>query len=82
MAFVVNYKSCDKQCDPGKPEWLNWLSVWLLVLDQVTISWFVRSSPVLGSTLTARGLSGILSLPLPDLCVHACTHAHSLKINK
>ena len=44
--------------------WLSWLSVRLLVSAWVMISWFVGSSPVLGSTLTAWSLSGILFLPL------------------
>ena len=36
----------------GAPGWLSQLSVWLLVLAQVTISWVMESSPTLGSALS------------------------------
>ena len=56
------------------------MSVRLLVVAQVMISWFVSSSPVLGSTLKVWGRPGILflplSLPLPHL--HARTLSLSL----
>ena len=45
----------------GAPGWLSRLSVGLLVWAQVVISWFVSSSPPLGSVLTVRSLLGILS---------------------
>ena len=48
----------------GAPEWLSRLSVQLLVLAQVMISWFMSLSPALGSVLTVQNLPGILSLPL------------------
>ena len=47
----------------------SWLSVQLLILAPVKISWFVSSSPALGSTLAMQSLLGILSpslsAPLP-----------------
>ena len=46
---------------------LSQLSVQLLILAQVIISWFVSSSPTLGSTLTAQNLLGSRSLFL-SLC--------------
>ena len=55
----------------GAPGWLSHLSVGLLILDQVMVSWFVGSSPM----LTAQSLLGILALPLP------CS-LHSLSQNK
>ena len=54
----------------GAPGWLSWLRLGLLVLAQVMISLFVRSSPASGSTLTAQSLLGIsrsLSLSAPPL---------------
>ena len=56
----------------GTPGWLSWLSTQLLILAQVMISSFVRSSP----TLTVQGLLGIVSLPL------SLPHPPTLKINK
>ena len=51
------------------PGWLSWLSIWLLILAQVMISWFKSSSLTSGSMVTMRSLFGILSLcrslPLP-----------------
>ena len=44
--------------------WLSQLSIQLLILAQVMISWFVSSSPTSGSELTVQNLLGILSLPL------------------
>ena len=59
------------------PRWLSYLGVRLSISAQVTISWFVGSSPTSGSALMALSLLGFslsLSLcPLPALC---------LKINK
>ena len=64
----------------GTPRWLSQLSVQLLIFGSGHDLMVVRSSPTLGSTLTAWSLLGILSLslaaPLPYLC------APSLKINK
>ena len=61
------------------PEWFSWLSIQLLVSAQVMISWFVGSSPTLGSALVVQSLLGILSLSLPLLLL---TLSLSLKINK
>ena len=47
----------------GVPGWLSWLSVQLLVLAQVVISWIVSSSLTSVSLLTAWSLLDILSLP-------------------
>ena len=47
---------------PGRPGGLSGFSVPLFILAQVMISQFVGSNPTLGSSLTARGLLGILSL--------------------
>ena len=46
----------------GAPGWLSGLSVELLASAQVVISWFVSSSPALGSALAVQNLLGILSL--------------------
>ena len=48
----------------GAPGWLSWLSIQLLILAQVMILQFMRSSPELGSVLTVQSLLGILFLPL------------------
>ena len=48
----------------GAPGWLSLLSIWLLTLAHVMISWVVNSSPTLSSVLTVQNLLGILSLPL------------------
>ena len=48
----------------GASGWLSWLNVRFLISSQAMISWFVRSSPTLGSALTVWRLLGILSLPL------------------
>ena len=63
----------------GAPGWLIQLSVQLLILAQVMISWFTGSSPALGFALIVWSLLGILSPPLsaPTLL----TRALSLKIN-
>ena len=49
------------------------LSIRLLTSAQVMISWFVSSSPILGSVLTVQNLLGILSLSLsaPPPLIHA-----------
>ena len=49
------------------PGWLSQLSVGLLVSARVMVSWFVSSSPTLGSMLTVWSLLGTLSFPL-SLC--------------
>ena len=67
------------------PGWLSRLSLWLLILTQVMISWFVSSSPVLGSVLTVQILLGILSLLFapPQLALSlSFSLSLSLKINK
>ena len=59
----------------GAPGWLSWLKC--PTLTQVMNSWFVSSSPTLGSVLTAQNLeltldsvSSPLSAPLPiALCL-------------
>ena len=54
----------------GVRAWLSCLSVWLLILAQVMISWFMNLSPVSGSELTEWSLLGILSLHLSlSLCL-------------
>ena len=40
------------------PGWLSQLSIRLLVLAQVMISWFLSSSPRLGSALSSQSLLG------------------------
>ena len=57
----------------GAPEWLSWLTGQLLVSAQVTISWFVGSSPTSGSAMTMQcrtclGFSLSASLSL----LHSC----------
>ena len=68
--------------------WGTWVaqSVELLASAQVMISWFVGSSPTLGSVLTAQSLesaldfvSPTLSLPFPNLCLLSLSF---FKINK
>ena len=62
------------------PGWLSWLS---MISAQVMISWFMGSSPALGSVLTVQSLLGVLSLPLsaPPLLAHM-VHVVSLSQNK
>ena len=63
----------------GAPAWLSRLSP---TLAQVTISWFVSSSPASGSVLAAQSLEPALNSVSPSLCAFP-THALSLsKINK
>ena len=78
------YVKCERylsKLDWGAPGCLSWLSIGLLVLAQVIISWFVRSSATLGSVLTAQRLFRILSpcfsLSLSALPPLACSHALS-----
>ena len=63
----------------GAPRWLTQLSIQLLILAQVKISWFMGSSPVSGSVQRQHGaclgFSLSLSLPFP-------TCAFSLSQNK
>ena len=74
--FFHCWKKLKNERKAGVPGWLSRLSIRLLILVQVMISWFVGSCPTLGSALTVWSLLGILCLPLslPLLC--------SLKINK
>ena len=61
--------------------WLSQLEIWLLISAQVMISWFVRSSLMLGSVLTAGNLLGFylcLFVPPP----HTRMHVPSLSQNK
>ena len=53
----------NKNKKTGASGWLSWLSIQLLILAQVMISRFMRSSPALGSVLAVQILLG-LSLPL------------------
>ena len=53
---------------PGAPGWLSPLSIRLLILAQVTISKFARSSPVSGWSLL-----GILPLPLSLSLLCSCS---------
>ena len=62
----------------GAPGWVCQLSVRLLVSAQVVISWFVSSSPSLGSALIGWSLLGTLSPSAP--CVGLLSL--SLKMNK
>ena len=57
----ANAKWCFRIKIIGAPGWLSQLSVQLLILAQVTISWFVSSSPTLASALTVQSPLGILS---------------------
>ena len=50
----------------GAPGWHSQLSVWLLVLVQVMISWFMSSNPTSGSALMLQSLLGILCRLLSD----------------
>ena len=52
----------------------------LLISAQAMTSQFVRSSPTLGSVLTAWSLLGILSLPLSLLL--PCLRAHALPLSQ
>ena len=68
----------------GAPGWLSHV-VKRLTLAQGTVSWFMSSSPALGSVLTAQSLepasdSVSPSLSPPPLPAHAC--AISLCITK
>ena len=60
--------------------WLSQLGIQLLILAQVLISQFMRSSPMWGSARTVWNLLGILSLPLSLCPFHPCSL--SLKISK
>ena len=48
--------------------WLSQLSIQLLVLVQVVISWFMGLSPTSGSVLTARSLEPASDAVSPSLC--------------
>ena len=65
----------------GGPGWLSWLSIRLLILAQVMISWFMGSSPVLGglcadsSEPTGDSPSSLLSAPPPlGTCSRTLSH--------
>ena len=59
----------------GASGWLSRLGVWLLVLVQVMISWFMGSSSTSGSELVVQSLLGTLSLWPSSL-------SHSLSLSK
>ena len=63
------------------PAWLSQLYTRLLILAQVAISWFVRTSPPSGSALIAQDLLRILSLPHSLPLPHLLTHPLSKIIN-
>ena len=65
----------------GAPAELSWLSIRLLILAQVMISWFVGSSPKSGSVLTARSLLEILSLSLCPYPVSTVSLSLSLSVS-
>ena len=64
----VAFQNCKANRAPGAPGWFSWLGVWVLIPSQVMISWFLGSSPALGSALSMESawdsLSPSLSLPL------------------
>ena len=70
------------------PGGLSHVSILLLILAQVMISWFMRASPKSGSALTAQTLLEVLSLPLSLalshslMPIHRHTRSLSLKIKK
>ena len=72
-------KKKERVVNPGAPGWLSQLSIELLVLAQVMISWFMRSSPTLGSVLTLQSLLGIPSLSLSLLL--PCLQSVSQEVN-
>ena len=51
----------------GAPGWLSQLSVRLLILAQVMVSWFVGSSLALGSLLTVQSLEPVSDSVSPSL---------------
>ena len=64
----------------GAPGWLSWLvSIRLLVLTQVIISWVMKSSPKLGSVLSTESAWYSLSLLLPSL--HTAPPPHSRELS-
>ena len=72
----------NKFLELGVPGWLRWVSIRLLISAQVTISWFVSSSPMSGSALTVWSLLRILSPPLSTPPPCSLVHVHSpSKIN-
>ena len=64
----------------GVPGWLSQLSIRLLILAQVLISWFVISSPESGSEPDRQSLLGVLSLPLSLPLPCSLTHSLSLSL--
>lgn len=72
------------------PGWLSRLRIWLLILDQVMVSWFMGSSCVwlcTDSTQTAWDspslpLSLSLSLPPSALPLHSCMLSQINKLKK
>ena len=69
------FDTCNRNIQKhGAPGWVSQLSVGLLISGPVMISGFMKSSPTLGSALTAGSLLGIvfsLSLCARPLCTLA-----------
>ena len=63
QTIKLNMTSKISEHPVGELGWLSWLSVQLLTLAQVMISWFVSLSLVSGSVLTVWHLFEILALP-------------------
>ena len=81
MVMVYGNFQCNlKNTHFGAPEWLSQLSIWLLILAQVMISWFMSSSPASGSVLTAC-FGFCVSISLCLFPAHALSLSHSLKNN-
>ena len=66
---------------PGVPGWLSRLNIRLLILAQVIISQFMKSSPASGSVLTVQSLIGILCLPFSLFSPYLLTCFLSKQIN-
>ena len=68
----------------GVPEYLSWLSIWLLILAGVMFSWFLRWSPTLGVRLCTDSVepawgSVSLSLSLPCSALSESKHGKKKK---
>ena len=80
QAICTGWKNVYSRNLSGVPGGLSHLKVWLLISAQVMTLSFMRSSPTLGSVLTAQSLFGILS---PSLCSSlTCAHTHVLSLSK